>query len=107
MSRLVKWLKNKQCPNYFIPECNLFGHWTNDVTVKEASRIMTDLKDESILGRWFVQNYITGALRDAGVLRAEDKQFNLDTNLYQLSLNRVIIVAWWTYLRSIWASMAK
>ena len=46
MGQLVKWLESKQCPNYFIPECNLFGHKMNDVRVKEALRILTELKDE-------------------------------------------------------------
>ena len=58
----------------------------NDVRVKEVLRILTDLIDESTLGRWFMQNYIIRALRDAGLLRVQDKQLNLKTSLYQLSL---------------------
>ena len=52
VGQLVKWLTDKQFPNYFIPEYNLFGHKMYDVRGKEALRILKDLKDESTLGRW-------------------------------------------------------
>ena len=58
----------------------------NDVRVKEALRMLTDLKDESTLERWFMQNYIIRELRDAGVLRVQDKQLNLKPIPYKLSL---------------------
>ena len=69
----MKWLENKRCQNYFIPRCNLFGHKINDIRVKEILRILTEMMNEATLGRWFMQNFISRALNNAGVLSAENE----------------------------------
>ena len=86
MGRLRKSLENRQCPQYFIPEYNLFDHTMNDARVKEVLHILTDLKDKSILGRWFMENYIIKALCDSEVLPAHRKHLNLTKTNYKLSM---------------------
>ena len=78
--------KNKTVSKLLFSGIQLFSNNFNDVRVKEALRILTDLKDESTLERWFMQNYLIRLLRGADVLRAQDKQLSLNFIFNQLSL---------------------
>ena len=59
---LDEWLEKKNCPNYFIPECNLFRHKMDAVRFQLTVQRLGELKDVSVLARWFLSNYLMQAI---------------------------------------------
>src|SRR6218665_1887823 len=60
---LSDWLKRIHCPNYFIPEANLFHLPPTSTLLHQTERRINDFRNHGILCRWFVNNYtlpITG-----------------------------------------------
>ena len=83
----MKWLRNKQCPNYSIPECNLFGHKINEIKFQEALYILKDLKDEFSSWTFFWQNYLIRAIRSDCVLHEQNKSLDINLIHYKLSID--------------------
>ena len=65
---LIRCLENKNCPNYFIPKCNLFGHRMADVQVQLTVRRLRELMNTRVLADWFMSNYLLNAMRGAGLV---------------------------------------
>src|SRR6218665_3691542 len=58
LQKLVVLLKQKRCPNYFIPQANLFHEHFNRKIVDETAERITYFCDYDCLSLWFVENYI-------------------------------------------------
>src|SRR6218665_1988547 len=55
---LSEWLKRRFCPNYFIPEANLFHQPSRSAVLHQTQRRLNDFSISDILSHWFVENYI-------------------------------------------------
>jgi len=55
---LAEWLKRRQCPNFFIPEANLFHKTTSSKVLDKIDRRLNEFCNPGILSNWFVENYI-------------------------------------------------
>src|SRR6218665_2997668 len=60
---LSDWLQRKYCPNYFIPEANLFHEPLSSTYLKQIRRRLNEFKDSGILSNWFLENYILLIIR--------------------------------------------
>src|SRR6218665_2085035 len=60
---LAKWLKTRHCPNYFIPEANLFHYTPSSKILKKTQNQLHKFWNSEILCNWFVENYILSFLR--------------------------------------------
>src|SRR6218665_3908627 len=58
LSILSDWLKRRHCPNYFIPEANLFHQSSTAARLHQTERRVNDFLNPDILSRWFVGSYI-------------------------------------------------
>src|SRR6218665_3416346 len=58
LQTVVKWLIQKRCPNYFIPDANLFHEHFNQKVVDETVKRLTYFCDSNILSLWFVEHYM-------------------------------------------------
>src|SRR6218665_2225791 len=59
---LARWLKEKQCRNYFISRANLFRERLNQEKVNEISKKFYTFSNSDILCRWFTETYLEPAL---------------------------------------------
>src|SRR6218665_977052 len=55
---LSDWLKRSHCPNYFIPEANLFHRPSTSTLLHQTERRVNVFRNYGILCHWFVENYI-------------------------------------------------
>src|SRR6218665_2935050 len=55
---LSKWLKETNCPNYFIPRANLFHDRFNSEIVRETINRLNYYSNSDILSLWFMVHYI-------------------------------------------------
>src|SRR6218665_1153794 len=60
---LSDWLKRRHCPNYFIPEANLFHQPSTPTLLHQTERRVNNFRNYGILNRWFVENYILPIIR--------------------------------------------
>jgi len=58
LKKLFEWLKNGYCPNYFIPEANLFNEQWNQKLRQQTESQLNKFCKSTILCDWFVENYI-------------------------------------------------
>ena len=58
LKRLLKWLKSRYCPNYFIPEANLFHNELNPNVYARSERQLNSVCNSVVLCYWFVEKYI-------------------------------------------------
>ena len=58
LKKLLEWLKRKFCPNYFIPDANLFHNPSSSTILEMAERRISEFCNSSILCHWFVESYI-------------------------------------------------
>src|SRR6218665_1995250 len=58
LHKLSEWLKKRHCPNYFIPEANLFQDQSNSRILEGILRQINKFQNFEILCYWFVENYI-------------------------------------------------
>src|SRR6218665_3953201 len=58
LEKLAKWLRNALCPNYFIPQANLFHEHFNLKIVDETVKKITSYCNLNILSLWFVEHYM-------------------------------------------------
>src|SRR6218665_1989020 len=58
LKKLSEWLKNGYCPNYFIPEANLFNEQWNQKMRQQTESQLNKFCKSTILCDWFVENYI-------------------------------------------------
>ena len=58
LQKLSLWLRRKNCPNYFIPEANLFHESLNPTKLEETKSRLQQFSAAHVLCRWFVENYI-------------------------------------------------
>ena len=63
LRRLSEWLEMRHCPNYFIPQANLFHECMNKKVVNETTRRLNELCHSDILSGWFADKYILPILR--------------------------------------------
>ena len=64
LEKLSKWLKEKRCPNYFIPQANLFHEHFNQKIVDETAKKLIHFCDSDILSLWFVEHYMQPSFLD-------------------------------------------
>src|SRR6218665_1507207 len=57
LQKLSEWLNRKYCPNYFIPEANLF-HDPPNFKLLELNYKICEFRNSGTLSQWFVENYI-------------------------------------------------
>src|SRR6218665_1883680 len=62
LKKLSTWMKRIHCPNYFIPEANLFHEPSNPTILENIEIQIMEFCNSDILGRWFVENYITPSI---------------------------------------------
>ena len=58
LKNLSEWLKRRYCPNYFIPEANLFHEPLNSAMLHQTKRRLNEFRNSGNLSIWFVENYI-------------------------------------------------
>src|SRR6218665_1449344 len=58
LQKLSKWVKETRCPNYFVPQANLFHERFNLEIVNETINILTHYSYLDILSLWFLEHYI-------------------------------------------------
>ena len=58
LKNLSEWLRRRYCPNYFIPEANLFHEQWSSTILDRTERRLNEFYDPGILCHWFVENYI-------------------------------------------------
>ena len=58
LRRVSEWLKMSYCPNYFIPQANLFHELMNTTVVNETIKRLNELCRSDILISWFAEKYI-------------------------------------------------
>ena len=58
LQKLSEWLKKKYCPNYFIPQANLFHEGMNQKIIDETIRRLNKFCHFNILSDWFTVKYI-------------------------------------------------
>ena len=58
LQKLSQWLKRRHCPNYFIPEANLFHQPSSSTTLDKIERRLNEFCNSGILCLWFLENYI-------------------------------------------------
>src|SRR6218665_1212458 len=64
LQKLTKWLKETSCPNYFIPQANLFHKRFNRHIFTVTVNILAYYSDSLSLTLWFMVNYIHPGFRD-------------------------------------------
>ena len=82
LGELAEWLDRRDCPNYFIPNCNLFDPETNRDRVNETLQLVDNLKHEETLCQWFLQNYIYRYVKESCVVyvRLKNRPKNASVN---------------------------
>jgi len=63
LKMLAEWFKNKNCPNYFIQEANLFHEKQIPKRVEKTEKRLNELCNPGVLCHWFVENYILSFIR--------------------------------------------
>src|SRR6218665_2731284 len=63
LKMLAVWLKRNYCPNYFIPEANLFHKHEISKMVEKTEKRLNKFCNSGILCNWFVENYILSFIR--------------------------------------------
>src|SRR6218665_2149268 len=58
LKKLSEWLMKKYCPNYFIPEANLFHEPSNREVLVNTERRLNEFRNSRIICNWFMENYI-------------------------------------------------
>jgi len=58
LKKLSEWLMKKYCPNYFIPEANLFHEPSNREVLVKTERRLNEFRNSRIICNWFMENYI-------------------------------------------------
>src|SRR6218665_3575358 len=58
LKKLSEWLRRRCCPNYFIPEANLFHEQLSITMLNKTERRLYEFRNSRILCDWFVNNYI-------------------------------------------------
>ena len=76
LETLMKWIRKKTCPHYFIPDWNLF-----DCTMKESRRLDTINMlrihaNMRTLSEWFGLNYLSEVLSDELIFKSFDNWKN-------------------------------
>src|SRR6218665_405538 len=60
---MSEWLKRRFCPNYFIPEANLFHQTSRSTIFRQTERRLNKFLNSDLLSHWFVENYILPIIR--------------------------------------------
>ena len=68
LRRLSEWLEMRHCPNYFIPQANLFHERMNKKVVNETTRRLNEFCHSDILTGWFADKYILPILRRVSIV---------------------------------------
>ena len=68
LRKLSEWLKMSYCPNYFIPQANLFHERMNKKVVNETTRRLNELCRSDILTGWFAEKYILPILERISII---------------------------------------
>jgi len=63
LKMLAEWLKRNYCPNYFIPEANLFHKYPISKIFKIIEKRLNQFCNYGVLCNWFVENYILSFIR--------------------------------------------
>ena len=58
LKKLAEWLKKRHCPNYFIPEANLFHEPSSSTITDKIERRLNEFCNSGLLCHWFIENYI-------------------------------------------------
>ena len=58
LKKLSEWLKKRHCPNYFIPEANLFHEPSSSTILDKIERRLNEFCNSGFLCHWFIENYI-------------------------------------------------
>src|SRR6218665_3303356 len=64
LKRLSEWLKRRHCPNYFIPEANLFNLPVRSARLEKTERQLNEFCNCGSLCNWFVENCILPFTRE-------------------------------------------
>src|SRR6218665_1013451 len=67
LKKLSRWFKRRYCPNYFIPEANLFYEPSNFIIFDWTEQRLNEFCSSEILCHWFVENYILSFIRSSSV----------------------------------------
>ena len=68
LRKLSEWLKMSYCPNYFIPQANLFHERMNKKVVNETTKRLNELCRSDILTGWFAEKYILPILERISII---------------------------------------
>src|SRR6218665_1583758 len=63
LKKLSEWLKKRDCPNYFIPEANLFQDQSSSNMLGQIIRRLDKVRSSEVGCNWFVENYIVSCIR--------------------------------------------
>ena len=58
LKSLLRWIREKICPHYFIPEWNLFGHQMTRSKFEDTVEVMQFFCNRKHLSEWFKHNYV-------------------------------------------------
>ena len=61
LKRLLECIKRRYCPNYFIPEANLFHNSYDSTLLEKIEGRLHDFHNSGILCNWFLERYIKPA----------------------------------------------
>ena len=93
LSILAQKLDGKNCPHYFIPECNLFARQLDADRLRWTLDRLKEFSDAAVVADWFVHNYILKVnARRSETLSERSKAETVDStsvNLREL-LNKTI-----------------
>src|SRR6218665_3558377 len=64
LQKLSDWLRKRRCPNYFIPEANLFHEQLSFKMLDKTERRLNEFRNSRVLCDWFVNNYILSFIRN-------------------------------------------
>ena len=67
LRKLSEWLEMRHCPNYFIPQANLFHERMNKKVVNETTRRLNEFCHSDFLTGWFAEKYILPILRSVSI----------------------------------------
>src|SRR6218665_3346347 len=84
LKKLSELLKKGYCPNYFIPEANLFHEQSRPSILDKIKRKLKEFSDSKILSHYFVKDYIHSFI---------NRQF-INKNLHFADYLRSILILW-------------
>src|SRR6218665_1467723 len=87
LRRLLEWMEKRHCPNYFIPEANMFSGKIDPIIVKCIVDKIKFICQGNNLTQWFVDNYLLSSYENLirGRSPHEFREFQID-RLYQTFL---------------------